>query len=691
MRHLFRVLLVIFASLLLTACGNTDVVPTAISIPTAAPTNTPAPTNTRQAVTNETLEQARPAMVRVVNAAADSPSLNVFAGFSAIATNLAYTQFTEPTTFDSGKYTLKVQASGSGSSDTPLLENDLDLPGGQSVILLITGSGSQLTLTILPEKNEALKANENIIRVINGLSDNSVIGLKHDGTDLVNSLNAAKLAFSPVGSAGKTDLSFQIRDQSLPYAASLKEQTNTTLIVAGTAAKPSFIQFESAAPERISIRAINASADITKIDVYLDDELLNSQLDYGRPGERKNFASGQYTVRVYAAGADRNAVEPLTGQVVSLVDSDNFAIMLLGTASELKVLPFPEDLSPTPVNETRVAFLNTVPSLSDIEVQATAAAMPNIPHLFFGQVPSVMDTYAGTYAFSMNSPDSHNVRVTVEQVRNIQFETGYSYLYLVTGRINDKPLILSDKVGTVELSSDSNTQSTGQPANIRFINAVENQSLDFAINGTVALAGLKYAAGSAIVPIHDQTATVSVNTSGQTNSLGQQDTVFDPGSRYTVLAYKAESGVGILIINDETLIFDGSSPHVRLINISTQEDSSLGLAFSEANDKPNPTVEPVVITAEATADVVQPNSVFTLPYGVQKIVNDIGPGSPSSVILMPIATFDLDVIDSINNRLAFTVPKVLLEAGIHVDVIAYQQTNSNNITAFAVIYPKPQA
>lgn len=690
MRHLSRVLLVVCVSLILAACGNTNVVPTAISLPTAVPTATPAPTNTPQAVTNETLEQARPVMLRVVNAAADSPALNVFAGFSAIATNLVYTQFTEPTSFDSGKYTLKVETSGSASNDKPLLESDLDLPGGQSLILLITGSGTQLTLTLLPENNEPLKATENIIRVINGLSDNSAIDLKSGDTDLVSGLNAENVAFSPVVPAGKADLIFQIGGTTVPYSTNLKELTNTTLIVAGTAAKASFIQFASAAPKRISVRAINASADITKIDVYLDDDLLNSGLDYGRPGERRNFASGQHTARIYAAGADRNTVEPLTGQVVSLVDSDNFAIMLLGSASQLTVLSFPEDLSPTPAGQTRVAFLNTVPTLSDIDVIATDAAMPNIPRLFFGQAPSLMNVPSGTYAFSMGAPNNQNIRVTVEQVRNVQFETGYSYLYLVTGRIDDKPLILSDKVDTVDTSANSNTLPSGQGASIRFINALENQTLDFAINGTVALTGLKYSEGSAIIPVHDQTATITVNTSGQTNSLGQQDTTFEAGSRYTIVAYKADNGVGILVINDDNLIFDGSSPHIRLINISAQEDSSLGLAFSEASDKPNPTVEPVTVTPEATADAVQPNEVFTLPYGVQKLVSNIGPGSPSSVILMPVATFDLEVIDSINNRLAFTLPKVALIAGIHVDVIAFQQVNSSNISAFAVIYPKPQ-
>ncbi len=696
MRHVYRVLLLICASVILGACGQAEVIPTAVSIPTEVPTATAAPTFTPGAVTNETLAHERPALVRVVNAAADSPAINVFAGFSAIATNLAYKQFTEPTSFDAGKYTVKLQASGSAPSDKSLLESDVTFSSGEPMMLLVTGSGSQLAVTVLADKNEALKDKENIIHVINGLSDGSAVALKNGSTDLVTGINAAQTALTPILAAGNADLTFQIADKTLDYPATLKGQTNTTLIVVGTAATASIIQFESAAPKRISVRAINASADITKVDVYLDDQLLNSQVDYGRPTDRQNFASGQYTARIYATGADRNTVEPLTGQVISLVDSDNFAVVLLGSASSLSVLAFPEDLTPTGNGATRITFLNTLPNFSEVDVIATAASMAEIPTLFYGQAPSVMNVPAGQYSFMMTALDNKQSgpipRTTIERAENVQFETGYNYLYLVTGRIDTTPIILSDKVEITDASGDPSTQITGQQAaSIRFINAVEGQTLDFAINGVSALTGLNYGEGSALYPATDQNATIRVNSTGQTDSLGSQDTTFEAGSRYTVLAYRAERGeVGILVVNDDNLIFDGSSPHLRLINVSTDNNSSLGLAFSQSNDNPNPTVEPA-ITAEATVDGNLPDVVYTLPYGVQKLVSNIGASSASSVILMPVSTVDLNVIESIANRLAVTIPKVDLEGDMHVDVIAYQQANSDTITAFMVIYPQPQA
>ena len=157
------------------------------------------------------------------------------------------------------------------------------------------------------------------------------------------------------------------------------------------------------------------------------------------------------------------------------------------------------------------------------------------------------------------------------------------------------------------------------------------------------------------------------------------------------MAYKAADGtVGLLVINDDNLIFDGSSPHVRFINVSSNENSSLGLAFSSPNAKPIPTDAPAV-SPEATADGNLPNAVYTLPFGVQKLVNNIGTGSASSVILMPVGDFALDIIQSAENKMVVNIPKVTMSEDIHIDVIAYEDPNSGNVSTFAVTYPKPQA
>lgn len=691
MRRYYRVVLWTLILVVMTACGQSNV-PLPTLAPTLEPTATNIPTSTPQAVTNETLEQARPALIRIVNAVVDSPPLNVFAGFSAIATNLGYQQFTEPTSFDAGDYEVKVQASGAAQTDAPLLDSTLEFPSGQRIIILLTGSVDQLALTVVPDSLEALKADESLIHVVNGLSDDSTVMLRSGDTDLSAAIGTGRTAPSPIIPAAATDFTFQIGGSTLDYSVNLKPQANTTLIAVGNSAAPAVVQFDANAPTRISVHAINAAAEINSIDVYLDDELLNAQVDYGRLTERKSFASGQYTVRVYAAGADRSAVEPLTGDVVTLQDGDNFALVLLGTASDLSLLTYAENLAPTPANQTRLYLLNTLPNFNEVDVQTPTKTIRGIPTLFYGQPPAVLDVEPGSYNFLMSGVDGQNQRVTVELAENVQLESGYNYLYLVTGRQDSNPIILSENVSTIAVSADGEPVLEGESRLVRFINAVEGQTLDFSVNDSLALSALNYGEGSALLPVTGETVTIGVTAAGQTAALSQQEATLEAANTYTIVAYSmANRQIGMLVINDNTLIFDGNSPHLRFINISPSQDSLLDVAFSEPNQNPAATEPPAVVTEEATADLNQPPIVYTLPFGIQKLVSDIQPGSASSVILMANGIYDVDVIDSAQNKLEITIPAIDFTGDMHLDVIAYQLQNSDEVKAFAVTYPQPPA
>ncbi len=691
MRRYYRAALWTLILVLITACGQGNV-PLPTMSPTLEPTATFIPTATPQAVTNETLAQARPALIRIVNTVVDSPPLNVFAGFSAIATNLSYKQFTEPTSFDAGDYEIKIQASGAASSDTPLLDSSLAFPSGDRIIILITGSTDALALTVVPDTQEALKADESIIHLINALSDTSALTLRSGETDLTAAVGTGRDALSPIIPAEATEFTLQIGDSTLAYPATLKPQTNTTLIAVGNAASPAVIQFDANAPSRIGVRAINAAPEITNVDIYLDDELLNAQLEYGRFADRKNFASGQYTVRVYAAGADRSAVEPLTGSLFTLELNENFVVVLLGSASNLRLLTFAENIAPTQANQLRLSLLNTLPNFQEVDVQTPTKPIRGIPTLFYGQAPAIMDVEAGSYNFLMSAVDGQNERVTAELAENVQFEPGYNYLYLVTGRQDSNPLILSEQVGTVAAPVDGETQTTGESSSVRFINSVEGQILDFGINGAAVISGLNYGEGSALLEIADKNVTIITTANGQTAPLGQQEIMLEANNSYTIIAYAMPNRqVGTLVINDSSLIFDGRSPHVRFINTSVAEESLLGLALSEPDENPATEVPEPVVTEEPTQDPNQAPTIFTLPFGIQKLVSDILPGSASSVILMANGTYELHVIESARNKLAFDIPAIAFSGAMHLDVIAYQLQNSDEVKAFTVIYPAPPA
>ncbi|MCA0452812.1 MAG: DUF4397 domain-containing protein [Chloroflexi bacterium] len=691
MRRYYRTFLWTFVLLLITACGQSNV-PLPTMAPTLEPTATFIPTSTPQPVTNETLEQARPALIRIVNTVVDSPPVNVFAGFSAIATNLAYQQFTEPTSFEAGDYEIKIQASGAAQSDAPLLDSTLNFPSGQRIMILITGSADQLALTVVPDTLAPLQSDESIIHLVNALSDERAVTLRSAENDLTPAVGVGRDAFSAIIPAAETGFTFQIGDRATEYTADLQPQANTTFVVAGTASAPAIIAFDASAPNRIAVHALNAAAEVPGVDVYLDDQLLNSQVEYGRMTERQNFASGQYTVRVYAAGADRSTGEPLTGGVVTLQDGENFAVVLLGTASNLQVLSYAENLAPAEANNLRLSLLNTLPNFEEVDVQTPTKPIRGIPTLFYGRPPTVMDVEAGSYNFLMSGVDGQNQRVTTELAENVQLEAGNSYLYLVTGRQDSKPIILSEKIETVAPIPEGVEPLSGDGSTLRFINTVEGQTLDFTLNGAPALTGLNTGEGSQPLPVTTANATIAVNAAGQTTTLGQQETTFDTDSAYTVVAYTtANREIGLLVLNDADLIFDGSSPHIRFINATTNEDLPLGLAVSVPNEDSAPEQPEAAAIEEATQDPNQPAIIYTLPIGVEKLVNELLPGSASSVILMANGTYEMNIINAANNQMLLTLPAVLFSGDMHLDVVAYQPGSSGGVKAFVVEYPRPPA
>lgn len=689
MRDLSRSILLTFMIVLIAACGQATIEPSATPAPSATPIPTEAPTPTP--ITVESLTTNEPTYVRFINTAPASDALNVYLGLSTIATNLAYTQFTESTQVDSGQYDLKILPSGSRQDDPALLETEVSVKGGETLMVLIVEKDNQLRLTILPEKQEPLNAGESIITAINATIDGSQTTLRNGETDITVALQNGEQVTTPIlATDDNPRISFQIGSGTVNFDEDLKERQDYTLIAAGSAAQPAIISFRTTAPSRVAVRALNASAEIAAIDIYLGETLLNSNAGYGRPTERKSFASGEYTALVYPAGADRSSVEPLLNSVIRLDNGENIALILLGKANNLSLMAFPENLTAIAPDKARLALLNTLPDAETVIVQATSGSIGGEQKLDYGQQPTELSLDAGTYSFVMGALQGLNPATTIEIAENVQLEAGTSYLYLVTGRMDSQPVILSEKVNTDNtLGGDEavDTVARANPAQVRFVNAVEGQTLDLASNGNVLFAELGYGQGSELLPVRDKNPTLEIRTAGGDSALAQAEGTFEAGSRYTVIVYDADDDTQRLaVIADDTLIFDGSSPHLRLINISGTEEVNLGLAFSE----PARTPQPPANNGEAATEEAS-GRPLTLPFGVQKLVSDVIPTSASSVILMPVGVFDLIVIHSQRNAIVVTLSEQSLDAGIHTDIIAYQKTEGGVFQAFSIQYPQPPA
>ncbi len=674
---------------LLTACGQgiPQIVPTIEASPTS---NQPSPTPPATVVSSADIAQitesnastsGQQGTIRIVNAAIETPAINAISGIEAIATNLDYTQASEPTPLSAGEHDLKIVPSGSKPGDSPLFETTFMVKEGDSVVLVVAKQGDTFTLLTFPEVIEPLNENESIITILNAVSGTSSVAVQQNNTDLVEAIPFGEIRTSGILPSGDTSLTLQAGEQSQAFNINLQEKHHYFLILAGNTTSISIASFSDQTPGRAEVRAINASEALPAVDVYVDQTLIAERAEFGRPTSRQTINAGQYAVTVYEAGGEQAGAVPLVSDTIDIPGGQNTALILLGSGSNIMIVPYIEDLSPTPVNETRIAFLNTVEDVPTLHLETTGGPLPDVPDMGFGQPPTLARLSPDVYTFYLTRVGGNDPNKTVENAQNIQLEAGIAYLYLVTGRLDGEPIIISERVGIDENLSNTgdSTQVSNEPALLRFINAIGDQTpVDFVVNDNVVGSNRAYGQSSAFVPIYREDATVSVNRAGTTDLLQLVDTTLASSTNYTIIAYGQDATqVNLLVIPDTELIFDGRSPHVRLINLSLNTDTILGLGFSP--QAPTPQAE---VTAEATEDLRR-----SLPGGVQRVIENIGGGDISPVILMPEGIFDLYVLDSITNQSGIILTGIDLSAGEHYDIITYEEQDITRIQAFILPYP----
>ncbi len=698
MRSKFALAMV--AVLLAVACSPSAQQQLPTLIPSATPppataTNPPAtesptptgPTPTApyvpQSIANSPSQQV---YVRIVHAAPDVPAIDVYVELLAVATNLNYAQNTEPSGVVAGDYILRVVPAGNTPTDSPRLEQTLSLQGGQSLVLLVHGSLDALDTTIVMEATEPLPFGQSRITAINAMSGGPMVSLMEGNTELFNPIAAGQVSTPVTLSTGRTTLTFQGGDSTLvSHLIDLREQHNHTLVLVGTPANIRVVEFDSRAPSQASIRFVNASAPIGTVDVTFNSELLVSNAGFGRASEQQHTIAQIYDVEIYATGADRTEIAPLLSTQLVANQDDVITLILIGTPDALQLVQHRENSAPTAPLETRIAFLNTLPNLPVAQLDVAQGQVPGITTLNYAQTPAEVAILAGNYTFYWANAAGD----LLEVAENIQLEAGRSYLYLFTGRLDNAPVIVSSNVGideelvsSVVVADDLATAEVATvPMELRVVNAVSGIDfpIDFMLDGTLLTAGLNYRQGSELIEVSEGDHTVDVTVPETSNALGSTSAFLDAG-RYSVFASGfGEDSVQVLLAPDYPLIFDGTSPHLRLVNLSPSgSDANFGLAYSAANTTVN---NPDAVSVDS-GDIRR-----SIPFGLQRLVDNIMAQNFSGPVLMPAAAFDIHILDTAQNSLAATIPNVTLAAGAHYDVIAYQEGGSRRVQGFILQYP----
>jgi len=650
--------------LIMSACSGTP-----NAVPTLPPTAPPVPTSTH-APTREIVPTAvptdvpPPAHLRIIHAAQGAPTLTIYAGFNAIATNLDAGQATDPTTLAAGDYVLKALPSGSNPNDPPLTTTALTLTGGESLLLLITGKAASLQIQAIPETQIALNTGESAVTLVNALNQPIRLTAGDDNTLLIPEIQPGTSGDSNPVAPGEQHLTIRSGDTALAnFAVTLEDRQQHIEIISGTPQQVTITSLAKPAPGRSSLRVINTALALQPLDLYIDGTVLEAAVSYGRPTARQNTTSGSHLIAIYAAGTDPQATVPLLQQELPL-EAGNIALVVMGETDSLRLVTFSEDLTPTGAGQARIALLNTLPQFNNILVLSGNSGLPGINELYYGDAPRTTILNATLYSLTFISGSQ-----TVELAENISLDAGRSYLYLVTGRLDSPPLVISDNVGQNTAASTGDGNQRGA-ALIRYINAINGTPVQFSLNDNSQPTTVDSNTGSPFVEVVQRSITLQAEQDGVV--LATTDATFEAGERYTIVLHPSTNQTEFLITRDDEALYTGNTPHVRFINLSGEANQSLGLAFVTGKaGTPEASVT-------GTPDGVEGS---TLPFGIQQILDQQRGSSISNTILMPEGVFNFFVTFSDGAHYQSRIGSITLKNGTAGDVVATETG------AFYVPYP----
>jgi hypothetical protein len=673
---MMRRMMVLMLMMILAACAGSPTPAPTLPPPTVVPEATPTPIPNSNAVSaaQEADEPRLPAQVRVVNVAEGTAPLNVFVGISAIATNLAPTQFTEPVTVESGEAEARIQLSGSRPNDPPIAEQRLEIPEGDS-LLLVRGTQADITLEIIPVERVATSAGTSTFTLVNALADEQNVALQRDGSNLIGEVGAGRTGSSVELAGGAIGLTLMSGASTLDITPEIGTQENIFLVVSGTSDALQVSQFAYRAPVRIEMRLIHAASAVGAVDVYIDEQPFNMGLEYGRPTERQPFSSGEHKLAIHAAG---NA-EPLYSGVLSLEEASPLAVVLLGSEGNLEVLTYAENLEPITVGQFRIQFLNTLatPNTIAITMSDPGNAPRDLGEAGYDAAPLESELNEGTYSISISGAVSGSAGI-LETAEGKQFVQGTSYLYLVSGRQDNNPIILSESIAITEPVLEADAENVMPPAYLRFVNARRETAFDVRLNGTTVADDVAAETGTALIPVTTRNNNNIQILNSDTVVLDEFSN-FAPGRYYTFIVYDVDTQTFILSVSDRDLIFDGVAPHLRLINMTGLGTADFGLALGA----PAPIPES---SAVQTAEPDEEATRYSMPLGLTTMVSGIEPLEASGTLLLTEGAHNVYIFDS-ERLIAAVIAELELSGDQHVDIVIEELTSSGEVRAFAVPYP----
>lgn len=141
------------------------------------------------------------------------------------------------------------------------------------------------------------------------------------------------------------------------------------------------------------VRVFHAAPQAPNVDVYVNDQMVFSNLAFGDFTRYVYLDEGEYNVSVYLAGQkDR----PVINQMVDVPSQQIFTIAATGNLDNLGLLVIPDKVSKSPSqNYSSVRVIHLSPNAPGVDILVDGDTL--FEDIYFGEGTDYVDLNPGTY------------------------------------------------------------------------------------------------------------------------------------------------------------------------------------------------------------------------------------------------------------------------------------------------------
>lgn len=180
------------------------------------------------------------------------------------------------------------------------------------------------------------------------------------------------------------------------------------------------------------LRILHASPKSPAVDVYINDILKFRNLTYGDFTDYVKVMTGNYNVKIYAAGTKTS---PVLSKTLFVPPGKIYTIAAIGLLPNIDLLAIPETKTSEHLDKVHIKFAHLSPNAGAVDI-----VLPDGTVLFknisYKEFTDYIEVPAGTYTLEARPTGTKD---TVLYVPNIKLKPGRFYTVYAIGLLNGTP------------------------------------------------------------------------------------------------------------------------------------------------------------------------------------------------------------------------------------------------------------